>query len=867
MSLSAGARIGSYEVLYLLGKGGMGEVYRARDTKLDRDAALKLLPDTLMRDQEYLTRFQREARALASLSHPHVAQIYGLEELGERQCIVMEFIGGPTLEDRIRESPIALDEALELARQIAEALEAAHERGIIHRDLKPANIKITPEGDVKVLDFGLAKAIDRGPRPAADVVTASLDGTQAGLILGTAAYMSPEQAKGKPSDARSDIFAFGLVLYEMLTGRPAFDGETTIEVLGAVIRAEPDWSSLPETTPASIRSLLRRCLQKDRNRRVHHITDARLEIEEALQQPSGDIKASPPSRNRERLFWAAALLLSSVFVGVGIMTFDRARDAAPENAARFSVTLPTALPNDIPPLALSPDGSLLAYVSGGQLYVRAMNSFEAKPITGARPAVAPFFSPDGKWIGFFGGGKLRKVSVLGGAPEEITDAPVSRGASWGTDNTIYFSASASSGLRKVSALGGPSQEFTTLDRSRGEISHRFPQVLPGGKAVLFTVWTGPGWNEMQVDLVILSNNERRVVARNGHTGRYVPSGHVAYTREGALIAVPFDLAKLQVVGPPVTLEERLRDGSEGGLFAIADSGALAYVPGDPDQFKRRLAWIDRKGVVEVVPAAPRPYVAPELSPDGRFAAVGTREGLFGLWIYDFARNTLNPLTTPGSSQFPKWTPDGKYVVYRGTRNGHRHIYRKAADGSADEMPLTSKATIPTVGSVSKDGKWLAFEDGDVTAGTASDLWVLSLEGEKEPEVFLRTPASESGPRFSPDGRWISYASNESGRSEIYVRPFPGPGQKVPVSTNGGADAQWSSDGSELFYLEGRRMMAVHVSTTPVFTAGDPKLLFDEPFSQPSVSPDGKRFLVILLRAETQPLTQINVVTRWAKELK
>jgi len=787
----------------------MGEVYRARDTRLRRDAALKVLPERLMQDPDFLVRFQREARVLASLNHPHIAQIYGLEESTSRPCIAMEFIPGLTLEDRIRQGPIVLEEALELARQIAAALEGAHDRGIIHRDLKPANIKVTREGNVKVLDFGLAKAFDEiSSAVSSSAPTEIIGATQPGIIMGTAGYMSPEQAKGKPADSRSDIWAFGVVLYEMLTARRAFGGETTPEILGSVTRAEPDWSALPENTPPSVRTLLRRCLQKDPARRTHHIADVRLEIEEAIQESTEGVPAPAPTkvRRRERLFWVAGMLLASVLSGIAVLTFVGAQYAVPEAGARFSIALPPGqqLPIDMPPLAWSPDGSLLAYVSGNQLYVRSMNKLEAKPVAGARPAAAPFFSSDGRWIGFFGRGKLLKVSVSGGAPEEITDAPTPRGAAWAPDGTIYFSASAGAGLRKVVASGGSSQEFTALDPSKGEISHRLPQVLPGGKAVLFTVWTGPGWDEMQVELLILSNNERRIVARNAHTGRYVPSGHVVYTREGALMAVPFDLDKLQVTGPPTTLEERLHDGNEGGLFAVSDSGAFAYVPGGPQQFERRLAWIDRKGNIEVLPAATGRYADAELSPEGRSAVVGIRAGTFGLWIYDFARNTLNPLITPGSSQFPKWTQDGKYLVYRGTRNGHRDLYRKAADGSDEEIALTSMGTTPTAGSVSKDGKWLAYHDGDPATATGFDIWVVSLEGEKKPEAFLRTQATEASPQFSPDGHWLAYTSNESGRNEIYVQPFPGPGQKIPISTNGGGAPQWSSDGSELFYREGTK---------------------------------------------------------------
>ena len=689
--------------------------------------------------------------------------------------------------------------------------------------------------------------------------------TNAGVILGTAAYMSPEQAKGKPADVRSDIWSFGVVLYEMLTGRVAFEGESVVEVLGGVMKGEPDWNALPLDAPAQIQSLLRRCLQKDRNRRIHHIADARLEIEEALSEPEISVRAVPTLK-RKRVLWIAALVALAVMIGLAEWMVDNQSYSSPPDVVRLSVMMaPGEQVSGEGPLAISPDGSLLAYVSAGQLYLRPIDSFESNPVAGARPAQAPFFSPDGKWVGFFGQGKLKKVSVAGGSPEDITEAPTPRGAAWASDDTIYFSSSGVAGLRKVQAAGGMASDFTSLDRAQGEVSHRWPQVLPGGKALLFTVWKGPGWDERQLELLIFETNERRVLARNAHAGRYSPSGHLVYARGGVLMAVPFDLDRLDVTGPPMELGVLARE-SEGSAFTLSDSGSLAYVPRSPKAFELQLAWVDRKGAVQILPAPINTYSNLAISPDGSSVAIDMLGANRRIWIYDFARNTMSPLTAAASSQFPIWTPDGKYVIYRGTRSGYRNLFRKAADGSGDEEPLTTMANIPVTGDVSRDGKFLVFSDGDPTTGAGQDIWSMPLDGNRMPQMFLGTPASESVPRFSPDGDWLSYTSNESGRNEVYVKPFPGPGQKILVSVAGGSDAQWSKDGRELFYGIGDKMMVVDVRTQPAFSAGPPRQVFEHRRGASSLAPDG-RFLIVVPTEPEQPATRIDVVLNWAEEIK
>jgi eukaryotic-like serine/threonine-protein kinase len=885
--LSPGARIGSYEIEYLLGAGGMGEVYRARDLKLRRDVAIKVLPPSVSHDSERLRRFEREAHLLASLNHPNIAAIYGFEQTdpstGAGQAVtalVLELVEGPTLAERIARGPVSVPDALAIARQVADALEAAHERGIIHRDLKPANVKLTPDGIVKVLDFGLAKAVTLADDVTRLPATNPLE-TREGVIAGTAPYMSPEQARAQTVDKRADIWAFGCLLYELLTGTRAFAGDTMTDVLAAVVNSEPDWSALPADTPASIRRLLERCLQKDPKRRLRDIGDADLQIEQVRDAAPSRKATARVRKSRERVRWMAAMLI--VVVGMTTLYFRRA--PAPQGSpavSRLSVALPAGdrlggLNNSA--VALSPGGTELVYVGlrdGEQeLYLRLLDGLDSTAISGTEGATGPFFSPDGGWIGFFALGKLKKVRVAGGAVEILCDAPgrVGMGASWGADNNIYFTPSGISGLWKVSASGGTPTEVTRLDRSHGEVSHRWPQVLPGGKAVLFTVWTGPGFDEQRIEVQSLQTGERRVLVRGGTAGRYVASGHLVYARADALMAVRMDLDRLEAVSDtPVLLTEQVRVGGEGATYAVSDSGQLVYAPGNIRRYERELVWVDRKGGAEAVPLQARNYSTVALSPDGRQAAVQIAEGAEAIWIYDFDRTTLTRLTTgTSSSQLPVWTPDGSRVVYRGTRLGVRKLFWKPADAATEEEPLPSEDdSVMTPGSWSHDGKWLAFTANGPSGG---DLWALSLEDRKL-QSLLQTPSDERSPQFSPDGRWLAYVSNESGRDDVYVKPFPGPPRKWPISTEGGSQPRWSRGGRELFYRSGDKMMVVDITSLPSFVAGSPRLLFEFPFAtygdnlmSYGVAPDGQRFLGIRNVHPEPPANQINIVLNWFEELK
>jgi Tol biopolymer transport system component len=886
MALTSGNRLGPYEILSAIGAGGMGEVYRARDAKLGRDVALKVLPEAFARDAERMARFQREAKVLASLNHPNIASIYGLEDSGPTHALVMELVEGPTLADRIHSGPIPIDETLRIAKQITDAFEYAHERGIVHRDLKPANVKVTSDDTVKILDFGLARALE-GDASSIDIAnspTISRMATQAGVLLGTAAYMSPEQAKGKVVDRRADIWAFGCVLYEMLTGKMAFRGESVTDTLAAVIRAEPDWSQLPAATPIRVRVLLQRCLQKDPKQRLRDIGDARISLDEVLAgppEPSSVAAAlvSAPFWRRALVFDVGVLLLVAAIASLA--TWNLKPPPPPQPVTRAVITLPpgqqlAGLDNG-PAIALSFDGTHLAYVAiqGGtqQLYLRAMDSLEAKPIPGTEGAVNPFFSPDGQWVGFFAGGKLKKISVSGGAALTIGNAAQPGGASWGIQGMIAFAPTNVSALQQVPDAGGTPQPLTRLD-SRGA-SHRWPEFLPGGKAVLFAAGTAASWIDTQVAIQSLGEGEWRILFKGGTQPRYAPSGHLVYAQGGNLMAVPFDPQRLTATGAAVPAVEGVLQFPLSGAaqYSFSASGSLIYVPGGGQGAQSKLVWINRDGAEQPLDAPARAYSYPRLSPDGRRVAATIAEQETQIWLYDLSRDTLTRLTFQGGLNLTGgWTPDGKRIAFLSNKEGSGNIFWQLADGSGGLERLNTGEYVQVPASWSPDGQLLAFIEVNPTTGR--DIWVLRL-GDRKPQPFLRTPFNETAPRFSPDGRWLAYVSDESGGNEIYVQPYPGPGGKWQISTEGGTEPIWNRNGRELFYRSGDKMMAVDIAIQPSFAAGKPKVLFEGPY-QPTpttapnydVSPDGQRFLMLKPSEQAQAApTQINVVLNWFEELK
>ncbi len=908
-----GKTLSHYKVIEKIGQGGMGEVYRAEDTNLSREVAIKVLPEQFTQDPQRLARFEREAKLLASLNHPNIAAIYGLEEANGVRFLALELVPGETLQERVAKGPLPIEEALEVCRQISEGVEAAHGKGVIHRDLKPANVKVTPEGKVKILDFGLAKAFEEEISPAdmSQSPTLTEEMTRAGVILGTAAYMSPEQAKGKPVDKRADIFAFGAVLYELLTGKRTFEGETITETIASVLKSEPDWEKLPGDTPGRIRELLEDCLQKEAHDRLHDIANVRIQIKKALSEPApvspiGQTLAEQSGR-WGRTITLSLVALAGAAIGVAIWSLMRPPLSPPVPLKRLVIQLPSTAPFEVetwrPAVTLSPDGTRLVYVAnrGGnrQLYLRQMDRLEATPIPGTEGGHSPFFSPDGQSVGFLAGSKLKKVSVSGGAPQNLAIiSPVTRGATWGPDDTIIYTSSQNGGLERILAVGetpppdafsdAPSrpsggQILTTTDPPKGEYSHRWPQFLPGGKAVLFTIDTGGSFDDARIAVLSLETGKMDVLLDGGTNARYSPTGHIVFGRAGALLAVPFDLKRLERTGDPVTVVEGLLMESGGAAhFTLSDDGSLAYVPGGMLIPDRRLVWVNRQGEVEPLPAEPREYMHPSLSPNGQQVAVTIREGSnYDVWVSEVERGSLGRLTShPGEDFAPIWTPDGKRVTFASEMTGEGPIlWWRPADGSGPQELLLEReegrGQYPS--SWSPDGQTLAFNDL-LDPVNGQDIWMLPLEGEQEPWAFLDTEFEEMGAMFSPDGLWLAYTSNETGRDEVWVQPFSvtGPRGKKQVSVGGGAEPLWGPDSRDLFYRNGDRMMAVAIKTEPELSVGTPRLLFegrflpvlsgDEPGSSYDISPDGKRFLMIQREQDLVP-TEIIVILNWFEELK
>jgi Tol biopolymer transport system component len=877
LALSAGTRFGPYEVTAQVGAGGMGEVYKATDTNLKRAVALKVLPDALAGDADRLARFQREAEVLASLNDPRIAAVYGLERLDGITALVMEFVDGPTLADRIAQGRIPIEEALPIAKQLAEALEAAHDRSVIHRDLKPANIKIRPDGTVKVLDFGLAKALEQDPKTTgpqdfinSPTITSPLM-TRAGMILGTAAYMSPEQARGKGVDKRADIWAFGCVLYEMLAGKPGFAGDTLTDIMASVLTNEPDWTALPAETPAAVAALLRRCLRKDPARRLHDIADARIELEEAIAAPFPPPRVDRTARRRKALLnagWLIAALLALALLVTGAFLVTRPGSPASASAGPSVVRVEMNMPLGVeaneansPSVAISPDGTHVAFIGlvdgVRSIYIRRLGEFESAALRGTESANFVAFSPDGAALLFVASDRtLKKVSLSDGLVTIVVrgvDSIVSGGA-WGPDGRITFVRNET--LWRVAATGGKPEQLTTLDTARGERSHLWPAAV-ADSGILFTSLTGTDRMVTNIEAISLMTRERRVVIEAASAAQYAPSGHLLFFRDGVVFAAPFDVARLQVTGPAVAVLKDIGLDQYGApSLSISAAGSLAYTPAG--HATRRLVWVTRQGVEQRITDVTRRYRNPRLSPDGQRIMV---EVTGELWIQDIARSTFTLLTkgdTLGNS-FAVWTPDGQEVLFR-TLTGIRRL--NAGGGEASQaIPSTGLFAMPT--SVSPDGQTLVYIGQ--TTETAGDVNALSLQGEPHPRPVVQTPGYDGGGWFSPDGRWLAYVSNESGQFQVYLRPYPGPDRRVPVSTEGGTHPRWNPNGKELFYRNGNRMLGVDVSTTPSLTLSRPRVLFDQRYvfggqtvANYDVSPDGQRFVMV---KDDSASGRINLVVR------
>lgn len=873
-----------YQVKEKIGAGGMGVVYRATDMRLHREVAMKALPAVFASDPERLTRFEREARLLATLSHPNVAAIHGLEEWEGKRFIVMELAGGETLAARIAKGPVPLEESMKIALQIAEALENAHEKGIIHRDLKPANIKITAEGKVKLLDFGLAKAF-QGEMSAVDAMkspTLTDPMTRPGLILGTAAYMAPEQAQGKSVDKRADIWAFGCILYECLTGRRAFGGDAVTETLAAVLKDAPDWIALPNNTPPGLHRLLRRCLQKDPRQRLNAIGDARLEIDDAQITPPeaksniGQSGSAPPPARLQPLPWVLAGLLAAILAVVAAVWAPWRKPLSPA-PMHLSVKLGAnlTLAGQLSYVASSPDGAVIAFVAREaaaprpKLYVQPLYQDHATPLPGTDGAYYPFFSPDGQWIAFFAGGKLKKISASGGSAEvTLCDAPDARGATWAEDGTITFTPDIRQGtvLMRVGSDGGIPKPLTT--RADGEITQRWPQILPGGRAVLFTSNNVIGdFDAASLVVQPLPSGARKVVLRGGYHGRYVPSGHLVYMHEGALFAAPFDLERREVTGQAVLVLKGVRSMMDSGYaeFALSETGLLLYRPGPSIGGSAPIHWLNREGQTKLLRSTPLNWSDLEFAADGRRLAIEIVDRQRNIWIYEWERDALSRLTSSSANDTnPVWSPDGRRLAFASTRGDRStpNLYWQSPDGTDEAHRLTESFNQQLPFSWHPNGKFLAFEEVDPK--TKSDVMILPLvedgaAGLKpgKPIVFLNTPSSERAPVFSPDGRWLAYVSDESGGDEVYVRPFPGPGGKIPISTSGGNFPTWSRAKRELFYGTGTEIMLVPFTVEgDTFHAGKPQLWSERRYSSRGAQermfdlhPDGERFALRLIQPQ------------------
>jgi serine/threonine-protein kinase len=904
MTLPSGTRIGVYEVLAPLGAGGMGEVYRARDTRLDRDVALKILPEAFAADTDRVARFEREAKMLAALNHPHIAQIHGLEQSGSTSALVMELVEGEDLAQRIARGPIPIDEAMPIVRQITEALEAAHEQGIIHRDLKPANVKVRPDGTVKVLDFGLAKAFDPTASHIQSVATSptiTSPMTIHGVILGTAAYMSPEQARGRRVDRRTDVWAFGVLLFEMLAGRRPFEGEDAAEVIGAAIHKEPDWTALPSSITPAITAVLKCCLEKDPGRRMRDMGDVRLALSGAFESQAHaiDDRAIPAGRSPWRAVAIAAAVALTASAATGTATWMALRPDPPR-LTRFAITPPAAAVADVVgfnpdrSIAISPDGSQIAYIgnNGTQVFRWPLDQLEPVPIITGTPR-GPLFSPDSQWVAFFDGSELKRVAIAGGAPATICKVSNNnRGGTWSGDTIVFATADPDSGLWSVPAAGGEPRMLTKPDHQRGEMDHVFPSFLPGGTSVLFTILPSIGsGKEPSVAVLDLKTGTSKAVLNRARQAVYSRTGHLVYGTEPSLQVAAFDLATSSVSGAPVPLPWEVHSLSATSRFAfdIAGNGTMVYMPTSPVvEEPRSLAWIDRTGKIEPLRAPQRGYQKARLSPDGTRVAAEVFEGRDrGIWTMDIARGTLSRVTfAPTMYYDPVWNADGKRIFFRTGAGPNKDLFWQAADGTGVPEKLTEAGRDIGSPSVSRDGQFVLFAlFKNVSGNMEGDLGSMRVGVPSRPEMLLTTPADERGVTISPDGKSIAYTARDksAGDFQVFVRPYPDVNSgRVQISTTNGRMPSWSRNGRELFYvstdIQSAALMSVPVQTTGgAWSAGTPVKLFESPtLLGPSddrtydASPDGQRFLVI--SAPARPATaaapqRFVVVQNWVEELK
>lgn len=847
----------------------MGVVYRARDSRLQRDVALKLVHPHLV-DENHLERFRGEARVLAALGHPNVASVYELGDADGMAFIVMELVPGETLADRLVSGPLPGSDVVRIACQVAAALESVHDKGLIHRDLKPANIKLTPDGVVKVLDFGLAKAIAGTAGSHSDLLTASVK-TREGVIAGTVAYMSPEQARGQQIDRRTDIWAFGCVVYEMVVGRPAFAAGTTADTIAAVMERPLNWAAIPPGVPPAVTRVLRRCLQRDPKQRLRDIADARLELEDTTA--STEPLAAPKNRHWPRVAAATGVLVTGF--ALGALAIWMARPSSdPVPPSRFVVSLPSTTPLaglDFPSAVISPDATRIVYVAsrGGrtELFQRPLNAIDPLPIPGTTNAVGPFFSPDGQWVAFFADGELKKVNLAGGPPVTLCEAPVGLGGSWGAGDLIAFASATGSGLSRVSAAGGTPERLTTLDTARGEFSHRWPEWLPDGETILFTVGTSGSWSDAQIVAQSITSGKRTLLVRGGTNPHYLSNGSLLYAQNGRVMNVALDASSLMVRGAPRTVLENVRQSADGALqLSVAQSGTAVFVPGGPSASERRLVSVGRDGTTTTFAAPPGAYAFPRVSPDGHRLIVAMEAPTRDLWLYDVTSGTTTQVTFNSGATFPTWTRDPKRVVFSSTRVGVLNLFTAiiGEPGRSERLVADENQQFP--GSFAPDESLVFTEQ---RPATGRDILVLPAGGRMSRDL-LASRADETSPKISPDGQWLAYVSNEGGRNDVYVTPFSNPTRARRVSVEGGSEPAWASGGRELFYRQGTTMMAATIDASGQIQS-TARRLFDVDFVRGTldaanydIMPDG-RFVMVQRASQSSDLT-LHVLMNWVGTL-
>jgi serine/threonine protein kinase/Tol biopolymer transport system component len=874
-----GNTIGQYEILEKLGEGGMGVVYKARDSRLDRFVALKFLPQHLNASEADKARFIQEAKSASALNHPNVCTIHDIQKHESQLFLVMEFVDGQTLREKTQSSIVNLKSAIDIGMQIADGLAAAHEKGIVHRDIKPENIMVRKDGIVQIMDFGLAKL--RG--------TSRL--TREGSTVGTAGYMSPEQVQGQDADHRSDIFSFGVVLYELLTGQLPFKGvhDTALAYEIVHVDAAPMASIKPDIDP-NLDAIVLECLEKDPRERTQSIAQIALDLKRCRREssrarasrivasvppakpPEGDYSIVGKSRSVRQLLWPALTLMFALLAGILFWSpwRDTASPATP--VMRFPITLPLTAPlvGGASTVAIAPDGKYFAYLalsSGNpKLFLRPIDRFAAEPMAGTDGASDPFFSPDGQWIAFFANGKLKKVSIFGGSPQTVCNIPgFMRGGWWSTDGFIWY-GNINSSVYRVPSSGGAPQEVTIMDSAQGEISHRFPQPLPDGRTVIFTVKYNniASFDDAVIAAEDIVTHKRRLIIRGGSYARYVPTGHIMYARGSSIYAVPFDPVSIETTGPPLPVEEggMLNPLSGDANYSVSNTGTLVYAPlGSFSGLDASIIWIDRAGRTSPLLDSSQAYANCSLSPDGRRLAITIRAANDDIWVYQLDRGTMSRITFGGgNSDYPVWTPDGKRIVYVSERGRSVRLFTKPWDGSGvgEELGEGLDLDIISWESTSPDGKILAFcQQGDI--------WTMTTGDDRKSRKFIATPATEINPSFSPDGRWLAYISNESGQNEVYVVPFPRGEAKYQISTHGASYSRWQPDGKTLLYLSGRHVMEVDVRLAPGFDFSPPRKVVELPESWSGswdVSADGKKFVVGIVESGDVQAAQVNVVLGW-----